>query len=397
MNKVVITRISISNIEYIAYIELNENRDISNFQLYNASMSYLNNVYVARVENILPNINSAFVRISDSKNCYLSLNNSTSCIYTKKNSKKTALCVGDEILVQVIKEAVKTKDPVVSCKLTLHGKYCIITTENISLSVSKKIKKELSSELKTWLTNTYPEHIEHEYGILLRSNSININLEALKTDIDETIAIYKSIINRAPHSTCYSCMYKSIPEYFYKLRSTDMSNIEEIITDQDDINDSLYNEYQNTDIEKKLKFYNDDLSLSTLYNLTGKIEQLCTKKVWLNSGANIIIEQLETLTCIDVNTAKNVNSNKNSILETNLEAANEIIRQLKLRNISGMIIIDFINMKSEEEQNTLKNHLISLTHEDDKTCTFIDITKLGLYELTRKKTNKSLKEILTNN
>ena len=134
--------------------------------------------------------------------------------------------------------------------------------------------------------------------------------------------------------------------------------------------------------------------LSTLYNLNGQIEKLINSRIWLDSGANIIIEQLETLTVIDVNTGKNISKKPNTILEVNIEAAIEIARQLRLRNISGMIIIDFINMASEEDKKELINALKKEIQKDSVRCTFIDITKLGLVELTRKKVRKSLKDSL---
>ena len=130
-----------------------------------------------------------------------------------------------------------------------------------------------------------------------------------------------------------------------------------------------------------------------MYNLSGQIEKLLSNKVWLNSGANIIIEQLETLTVIDVNTSKNISGKENVDFSVNKEAAIEICKQIKLRNISGMIIIDFINMKSEKCKSELVSILKKEIKKDFVKCSFIDITGLGLVELTRKKTYKSLKEI----
>jgi ribonuclease G len=122
---------------------------------------------------------------------------------------------------------------------------------------------------------------------------------------------------------------------------------------------------------------------------------LIEKRVWLKSGANIIIEQLETMTVIDINSGKNISKNETAILEINKEAAVEIARQLRLRNISGMIIIDFINMKSKDYMEELIAVLKEQIKQDTVTCTFMDVTKLGLVELTRKKTYKSLKEIIS--
>ena len=146
-----------------------------------------------------------------------------------------------------------------------------------------------------------------------------------------------------------------------------------------------------------ISLYNDtQVSLSTLYSLKSQLGKLTDSRVWLKSGANIIIEQLETLTVVDVNTAKN-QGRKTNALTVNLEAAAEILHQIKLRNISGMIIIDFINMKKQNEIEQLISFIKTHIKANDSKCDFIDITKLGLIELTRKKTTKSLKEQLHKN
>lgn len=394
MNKIVITRIELKNNSYIAYLEFDNNNSIVNLKLYNDNIiSILNNIYVARVDNVVSNINSAFVKISPNQNCYLSLNDTKNCIYTKKNSQKEGICIGDEILVQVTKDAVKTKDPVVSTKLTFHGKYNLITTENKSISVSKKIAKDKAEQLKALLKEKYENHAEDGFGILVRTNSLGIDLDILIDDIKSTHSTYLDIISKAKHASLYSCLYKSTSEYILMLNSCNFNSLEKIVTDQNDIYEELAKYYSNNKYINNLELYKDSVSLNTLYGITSKISKLTNEKVWLGSGANIIIEQLETLTIIDVNTAKNV-SKKLKAVDINKEAATEIARQLMLRNISGMIIIDFINMKSEDEINELVTHIKNIIKNDDSKCSFIDVTKLGLVELTRKKTSKSLKEQL---
>lgn len=390
MSKIIITRQLLYNKNFIVYIEMDSDNNIVNLELFNDdNPSILYNVYVGRVENIVKNINSAFVRISSEQNCYMSLKHSSKYIYCKKNSKKEELCIGDEILVQVIKDAVKTKDPVVSPKLTLHGKYSILTTENTSMSVSKKISKDSADKLRSMIIEKYPNNEELGFGILIRTNGEHISSEELLNDIDSLYDKYNNIMNKCVHYDLYSKVFESLKDYILKLNSVRIDNIKNIITDQTDIYNELKNLY-----EDKLTLYYDKLSINALYSINSQLEKLTNQKVWLKSGANIIIEQLETLTVIDVNTAKNI-INKTDMLSINKEAAKEIIRQLRLRNISGMIIIDFINMKSEEEQNSLIAYIKDLIKSDDKTCSYIDITKLGLIELTRKKTSKSLKEQLT--
>ena len=180
-----------------------------------------------------------------------------------------------------------------------------------------------------------------------------------------------------------------------KYENIDFSNIDSVVTDQEDIYKELIEEFNGTDFAKKIKRYDDSaISLNLLYKLSSQIKELCSSQVWLNSGANIIIEQLETLSVIDVNSSKCATKRDSDILKINMEAATEAARQIRLRNISGMIIIDFINMKSKEDESALINHLKSELKKDSITCSFIDITKLSLIEITRKKEYKSLKETI---
>lgn len=153
--------------------------------------------------------------------------------------------------------------------------------------------------------------------------------------------------------------------------------------------------------DSKIRFYDDaDYSLSKLYSLEDTINEAMREKVWLKSGGYIIIQQTEAMTVIDVNSGKQTDKSKNeqkrqqSILKTNFEAAKEISRQLRLRNLSGIIIVDFINMKNNDDINELFSYIRQLSSDDKITTTAVDITRLGLVEMTRRKTGKSLKEVL---
>ena len=220
--------------------------------------------------------------------------------------------------------------------------------------------------------------------------------KAVSQDAYSVAQKYNQIIKKAPHQALYSCVYHGMSDYLLLMKTIDFATVECIKTDCDDIYDSLLTEYGIYDHapEKIMRYDDSAISLSTLYGIRGLIDNLTSRRVWLDCGGNIIIEQLETLTFIDVNSAKNISSGSNSILKTNMEAAKEIARQLRLRNISGMIIIDFINMKSEASKDTLIEALKRYIKDDNTVCTFVDITKLGLVELTRKKVHKSLKQIL---
>lgn len=399
MNRLAITRVSMnekSNKKHLAYIMLDEKRDFVDFQVFNDEESLLNSIYVARVDNIIPNIKAAFVRISPKQVCYLSLEDLKEPLYVKKQSKLKDLSIGDEIVVQVTKDAIKTKDPVVSTKLTLAGKYCVLTTDNTSLGVSKKIPESnhlhMSELLRTYVSE---QAKENSFGMIIRTNALEATEDTLLADLEETIARFLELKAKSAHQCAFTILEKPETSYIQKLKSADLSALDGIFTDEEDIFTEIVEKLPYLKDKGLLKLYNDDkVSLGILYNFRGSVDKLIEKRVWLKSGANIIIEQLETMTVIDVNSGKNISKNETSILEINKEAAIEIARQLRLRNISGMIIIDFINMKSKEHMDGLVSLLKEQIKKDPVPCTFMDVTKLGLVELTRKKTYKSLKELV---
>ena len=399
MNRLAITRVSMnekSNKKHLAYIMLDEKRDFVEFQVFNDEESLLNSIFVARVDNIVPNIKAAFVRISPKQICYLPLEDIKSPLYVKKQSELKALSIGDEIVVQVVKDAVKTKDPVVSTKLTLAGKYCVLTTDNTSLGVSKKITGENHLYLNELLNSNIGEQAsKHGFGMIIRTNALEATEQDLLADLEETIGRFLELKIKSAYQCAFAVLDKPEAPYIQKLKTIDLSMLDGIFTDEEDIFAEIASKLPYLKDKGLLKLYNDDkVSLGTLYNFRGSVDKLIEKRVWLKSGANIIIEQLETMTVIDVNSGKNISKNETAILEINKEAAIEIARQLHLRNISGMIIIDFINMKSKEHMDALVSVLKEQIKKDTIPCTFMDVTKLGLVELTRKKTYKSLKELV---
>lgn len=399
MNRLAITRVALNekiNKKHLAYIMLDEKRDFVDFQVFEEADSLLNSIFVARVDNIVPNINAAFVRISPKQVCYLPLEDVQAPLYVKKQSELKVLSIGDEIVVQVIKDAIKTKEPVVSTKVTLAGKYSILTTQNTSLGVSKKIKDIDHLQMSELLCTHIGEQAkEHGFGMIIRTNALEATEEDLIHDLKETVERFIALKTKSTHQTAFAVLEKPDAPYIQKLKSADLSSLDGIFTDEDDIFTEIEKNLPYLKDKDLLKLYNDDkVSLGTLYNFRVSVDKLVEKRIWLKSGANIIIEQLETMTVIDINSGKNVSKNEKAILEINKEAAIEIARQLRLRNISGMIIIDFINMKSKEYMEELIALLKEEIKKDAIPCTFMDITKLGLVELTRKKTYKSLKEVI---
>ena len=396
MNRIVITRIEHKKESYIAYIVLDENRKFLDLQVFEPEeKSLLGQIYVGYVEKVVPNIHAAFVRIGDGQKCYLPLDDLKRPLYARKQSDTKPLCEGDALLVQVTRDAVKTKDPVVSTKLTIHGTYCLLTSDNTRIGVSKKIKESRGAELLALARDLCPDNEAQNYGLVVRTNAAGQENEAIKDDILDVIQVYRRLCTAGVHQKPGELVYGNMPGYLARLKGQACDQVELIFTDQPDLYEEISLRLPSLTENGLLQMYRDDaISLATLYNIRGNLEHLLSSKVWLDSGANIIIESLETLTVIDVNSSKNCSHREEALFAINLEAAKEIARQLKLRNLSGMIVIDFINMKSEEQKNALITCLKQELRKDPVKANFIDITKLGLVEVTRKKVYKSLREVL---
>ncbi len=358
------------------------------------NQNILHNIYIGKVKNIVKNINAAFVEIADGRMCYYSLTENHKTIFVKpKNTDK--LVIGDEILVQVEKEGVKTKAPVVTSHLTLVGKYVVLTYGKNNIGISNKI---VSEEIRLELLELVSGYKNDDYGLVLRTNAAEADRDMIQNEIDALIAEYTRILTYGVHKTCFSLLYESPADYLCDIRDGYDEDIKRIITDDQEIYDAIHlylSNYQKKDLSK-LELYDDKmLSLKSLYSLETKLEKALQERVWLKSGGYLVIQPTEALVVIDVNTGKAI-AGKRKPEETfnriNREAAEEIAKQVRLRNLSGIIIIDFIDVKSQSDKDSLLALLRSLFRKDPVRTVVVDMTPLNLVEVTRKKVRKPLHE-----
>lgn len=356
--------------------------------------SILNNIYTAKVKNIVKNINAAFVEIEDGILCYYSLveNKHHNFLNPKKNQ---TLVVGDELLVQISREAVKKKAPTASSNINLTGKYIVLTSANKTIGISSKIQNgEQKEQLKQYIKQIKPQ----EYGVIVRTNAANVSKDVIQKELLVLSEQMDQLFQKAPYVQCFCCIHKTPAAYLLDIRDQNEKQLEQIVTDDKQIYEQLKTFlmiYQPMDL-KKLVYYDDDASLPlwTLYGLEKQIREAFHTKVWLKSGAYLVIEPTEAMVVIDVNTGKSIGKKqaKKHYLRVNLEAAKEIARQIRLRNLSGIIVVDFIDMQEEESKEALLSELSSLLKQDRMKADVVEMTKLGLVEITRKKVKKPVFE-----
>ncbi len=407
--------------------------------------SILGNIYIGKVRDVVKNINAAFVDLGGGVTGYYSLDANPVPIrashaaegYPETEDMQTSETVhaassaadgaqgsaeerpkapatdhrkapagerprplrpGDEIVVQVSKDAVKSKDPVLSAELTLTGRLCVLSYSPAAgknyIRFSTKItdsawKKQITDHLR--LAGGDP------FGLIVRTNAFMAEPEQIRTERDRLAEEMNRILHAAPHQTCYSLLYEEAPPYAARLRDYDAQTAGEILTDDEEIFRSLTDslDREQPDLAGRLRLYRDPLvSLASLYSLEKNLRDALQKRVWLTSGAYLVIEQTEAMTVIDVNTGKYTGAKamRDTVRMINLEAAKETARQLRLRNLSGIIMVDFINMETAEDRSDLMHALTEYCRHDPVKTTVVDMTRLGLVEITRKKTRKPLSE-----
>ena len=351
----------------------------------------LGNIYIGKVKNIRKNIHCAFIEIAPGKMCYYDLEEGEPPLFTNPK-KDRVIKEGDEVVVQVSREGIKSKLPSVTGNLNFTGKYLVLTSQRKQLGFSAKLTKEEKTRLRTILQ----EHVKGEEGIIVRTNAREVSPEELTEELFQLRERYQELRQRAMSRMCYTLLEKGMSEPLRILQGAYIRDLEEIVTDDREIYTQICGEHtREKDGKVPVRLYEDKLlPLSKLYRLEKSLEEALDRKVWLRSGGFLVIEQTEAFVSIDVNSGKF--SDKKNTRETfrkiNLEAAREIAFQLRLRNLSGIILIDFINMEDEEDKKELLRVLQGYLKKDPVKAAVVDMTPLNIVEVTRKKVEKSLEE-----
>lgn len=362
----------------------------------------IGDIFVAKVVNVAKQINAAFIDYAPNKKGYLPIVSDFVPVITNRKYDGRILA-GDEILVQLEKDAVRTKEPVFTVNLSLAGQYSVVSYANTYKGVSKKCTKTEREQLRTVI----PQNMD--YGVVIRTNAASL-LESLadaepqdvlapiRDEILELNEKMSTLLREGIHRTCYSRIWQSPPSYLTNMRD-ERCQYQQIVTDIKSLYDEImtFMSFYMPQHCSNLSLYQDaSYPLQKLYRVETQLDELLSKKVWLKSGAYLVIEKTEAMYVIDVNSGKNITKKDNAeyIYQINMEAADEMMRQIRLRNLTGMILVDFINMEDAEKDAALLQELRVLAKKDRILTNVVDITALGLVEITRKKTTKSLYEQL---
>ncbi len=377
-------------------------------------------VYIAKVRNVVKNIEACFVEIAEGEICFLPLKEAV-CPLLLNRKFDGKILVGDELPVQIIRDAQKTKQASVTAHISLSDDYFAFAfgTERIGFSAKllkeqKQLLAHIFSEnsimkdgrLSQGIFSVRTAFEMPSIGLIVRTKAGELLDNTDDTWAEKTILHLKEFADEfnlflrdAIHHTCFSCLKEA-----ENIISGTMSSLiapyeySEILTDDEAYYQQLKEYAEKHFPDKTVRLYSDELiSMNKLYQIDSKLETVLRERVWLKSGGYLIIQPTEALTVIDVNSGKYEASRKAGeeyTLKVNREAAEEIAIQLRARNLSGIIIADFINMETEEYKQELISYLRSLVKKDKVRTTVVDMTPLGLVEITRKKITKPLYEQL---
>ena len=361
-------------------------------------------IYKCRVANVLPGMDAAFVDVGLDRNAFLYAGDvlpETDEELPKEGKEperaniKDLLKVGQELLVQVVKAPRGTKGARVSTRISLPGRFLVLMPDAENIGISRKIDDKRERERLKKIT----EQIKPAgFGLIVRTEAEGSGERDLRNDLDFLLRMWEQIQDRAKTTPPPGLIHQDLSLTYRMIRDVFGADIRKMFVDSQ-------TEYQKAletidlispKLRSKIVLYREADPIFERFSIENEIDRLLKRKVWLKSGGHITIDQTEALTAIDVNTGKFIGSTSlsDTILKTNLEAGTEIARQLRLRDIGGIIIIDFIDMSSAKDRNHVVNTLDKALKKDRTRSKISQIGPLGLIEMTRKRTGETISEIV---
>ncbi|MDR4507295.1 MAG: Rne/Rng family ribonuclease [Candidatus Brocadiaceae bacterium] len=369
------------------------------------------NIYKGKVVNIEPSIEAAFVDIGLKKNGFLHVSDvlrpagagdhTNGCGAGARSHREVykirdILQQGQEVLVQVTKESIGAKGPSLTTYISLPGRYLVLMPDVPRYGVSRKITdEEERKRLKKILEGlNSPQNI----GFIIRTAGIQQTKREIQKDFHYLLKLWKNIEKQAKNTSAPSVIYQESDLVIRVIRDIFNTDIREIIVDLESV-------YERTrdflrmimpKYEKRLTFYNENKPLFHKYNLEKEIEEINCKKILLRRGGSIVLEQTEALVAIDVNSGKfkEESDPEETSFKTNLKAAKEIARQIRLRDLGGVVVIDFIDMREEKHIHAVEKTLSEILKRDRARTKMLKMSKFGTIELTRQRIRTCLRDVL---
>lgn len=389
-------------------VALVENKELTEIYIdVNKGNGIAGNIYKGKVTNVLPGMQAAFVDIGLEKNAFLFVKDAQPFAFCeemeiyvsdspyKEHQIDELLRIGQEVIVQVVKEAIDTKGPRVTTHITLPGRFLVLMPSVDYAGVSRRISDEAEKErLKQMAISCKPDGM----GLIVRTAAEGCTKEDFEADVQFLTKLWENVINIKKTIAAPNVIHKDLSLVYKSVRDLFNKDVDRLIINNKEQYEKVLEIMELTapQLKSRVEYYVRTEDLFESYQLEGKISKLASRKVWLKNKGYIVIDQTEALTSIDVNTGKFVGSKdfEDTVYLTNLEAAKEIGKQLRLRDIGGIIIVDFIDMHNKQHESTVIDVLKATLKKDRTKTNVLGMTQLGLLEMTRKKVRMRIESVL---
>ena len=353
------------------------------------------NIYKGHVQNVLPGMQAAFVDIGWEKNAFLYIGDGLPREAIQSLPQKTKIHIGQNLPIQIVKDAIGTKGPRATLHLSLPGRNVVLMPTAAYIGISRRIESEEErSRLKEIAGRICPEGM----GLIIRTVAAGKTEAVLQEDVDYLVRLWESLLARNKLANAPTLLYRDADLIIRIVRDSFTEDIDAMLIDQEDVYHRVVDllKYTSPELAERVQFYQEKTPLFKKYRIDEEIERLGDREVELKSGGFIVIDKTEALTVIDVNTGKFVGKANlaDTVYRTNLEAAAEILKQIRLRDIGGIILIDFIDMDKETQKEELLEFMREHVRLDRTKTNIVDITSLGLVEITRKKSRQNFESII---
>jgi ribonuclease G len=389
-------------------VALLENKELTEIYIERQSNERITgNIYKGKVENVLPGMQAAFVDIGLDKNAFLYVKDALPNTYSDEDDEcidpsqykdyqiDELLKVGQEIVVQIMKEPIDTKGARVTTHITLPGRFVVLMPTVEYIGISRRIE---SDAVRDKLKRTVEELKPKGMGLIVRTAAEDCTAEDISNDINFLLKLWDNIKQKQKTGVIPRIVHKDISIVYRTIRDMFTKDIERLVIN----NKEHYEKVSElvamiaSHLRSKVEYYNKGYDIFEFYQVEPQISKIINRKVWLKCGGYIVIDQTEALTSIDVNTGKFVGTVdlRDTVLKTNTDAAKEIAKQLRLRDIGGIIIIDFIDMPDVGHESVVLEALKNALRKDRTRTNVLGMTQLGLVEMTRKKVRQRIENVL---
>ena len=375
-----------------------EERDlVEHYVTRKEDVSYVGNIYLGRVQNVLPGMEAAFVDIGKGRNGVLyagEVDYDPADLEGEVPRIEQTLKSGQTVLVQVTKDPMGTKGARLTQHLSIAGRYCVLAPGDDMVGISRKLADDERERLRKILKSVRPEG----YGLIVRTAAEGATREQLEADVERLVRLWDGVQKRAAEVKPLEAVYEEPPLVIRVIRDIFGPEYTDLIIDSAELVERVrsYLADVSPEMVDKVTLHTGD-PLFGAYEVTNQVRRALEKKVWLASGGYLIVEKTEAMWVIDVNTGRFVGKSnlEETVLKNNIEAAEEIARQLRLRDMGGIIVIDFVDMMVPVNRDEVLKRFKRELARDKTKSRVMEISKLGLVQMTRKNVSQGLTETFT--